>query len=148
METAEEKSVSCGICLEDKMFSDLDFTCTHCFFYACFDCLFEYIRFNKKRFDITCPQCRRVLENLNPEKLTVTDLIATIEEGDSSSWSSSSSTFNSSSEYNSDDSDGLASSSCSCCRSSFWDEDSEDSIFTESACFCDACIHSEASTPT
>src|SRR5688572_27417801 len=63
----DDKEDICGLCLDDvKGKSDLDVECHRCHFRVCYECMFEYIRFNKKKDALLCPHCRQdLLDNLN-----------------------------------------------------------------------------------
>ena len=53
--------VTCGLCLEDKTRHELDVECSVCKFRICYECMFEYIKFNKNRYTLLCPHCRQDL---------------------------------------------------------------------------------------
>lgn len=52
----------CGLCLDTKKEkSDFDVKCVQCKFYVCYECMFEYIKFNRKKNVLLCPHCRQDL---------------------------------------------------------------------------------------
>jgi hypothetical protein len=128
----QQSSLRCGVCLEGKEFSEVDFTCVLCFFYICFDCFFEYLKFNaKKKAKVTCPQCRQVCRNIDEEKLDVGELLKGLKRNssvdeDDTSYSSS------------DDTSSDISCHCPACETS--------SSFEVSSCNCSECQSSDSYT--
>jgi hypothetical protein len=65
--TDQLQGQTCGLCLDDvKGTSDLDVVCHRCHFRICYECMFEYIRFNKTKETLLCPHCRQdMLDNVD-----------------------------------------------------------------------------------
>src|SRR6478609_4796773 len=62
----------CGLCMDLKGNGELDLTCDKCKFYVCFECMFEYMKFNRNKETLLCPHCRQDLFNLD-DKQDVSD---------------------------------------------------------------------------
>jgi len=70
----EESGVKeCGLCLDsEKPQSEFDTECFQCKFYMCYECMFEYIKFNRKCKELLCPHCR---QDLLEQSLLQTDVL-------------------------------------------------------------------------
>lgn len=54
--------MECGVCMTEKKFDpDLDVECAVCKYRVCYECMFEYIKFNVKKRALLCPHCRQDL---------------------------------------------------------------------------------------